>query len=119
MPEAELDDLTLTRAQPVHGGADQPAPFGPLRVTAAGGRGGQAGRLTGARFPRAQPAAAAFAAGHRVKPGPQPDRIAEAAEAGGGDGERVPDGISGAVRLAQHPAAVTMQGLRVLVVSPG
>src|SRR2546430_8971856 len=28
--EAELDDLTLTRVQPVHGGADEPAPFGPL-----------------------------------------------------------------------------------------
>src|SRR5436190_1717172 len=89
-----------------------------LRIGAAGGRGGQVGRLTEARFPRAQPAVA-LAAGHRVKPGPQPARIAKAAEAGGGDDERALNGIGGAVRPAQHPAAVTMQGLRVLVVSPG
>ena len=63
MPEAELDGLTLTRVQPAHGGADKPAQFGPLNVIAsAGGRGGQAGGLIGARLPRAQPAVALAAA---------------------------------------------------------
>jgi hypothetical protein len=40
VPEAELDDLTLTRVQPVHGSADKPGQFGLLGVFAdVGGRG--------------------------------------------------------------------------------
>jgi hypothetical protein len=99
VPEAELDDLTLTRVQPVHGGADKPAQFGPLSVTAGvGGPAGWNGRLIEARFPRAQPPVA-FAAGHRVKPGPQPARIGETAEVAGRDDERVLDGVGGTVRF--------------------
>ena len=63
--------------------------------------------------------AVALVARHRVQPGTQPARIAQAAEPGGGDDIGVLDGARRAGRIVQHPAAVTMQRLRVHVVGPG
>ena len=79
VPEVEFADLALGRAQPVEGGADQPAQFGPLgRGTAAVGgqigrigKVGKIGRVGGLAEPHlrcAQPGVT-FVAGHRVQPG--------------------------------------------------
>ena len=38
VPEVELDDLALARVQPVEGGPDEPAQFGPLRAVIGVGR---------------------------------------------------------------------------------
>ena len=123
VPEVELDDLALSRVQPVEGGADEPAQFGPLGApsgagTRVGRRTGQVGGFVEARLRPAQPAVT-LVAGHRVEPGPQLARVAQAAEPGGGDDERVLDRVGGVVRITQHPVAVTVQGLGVLVVGVG
>ena len=120
VPEAKLDDLALTRVQAVEGGPDQPAQFGPLGAGAGIGRrvGHLGGLIKACLLRRAQPAVT-IVAGYRVEPGPQLARLTQAAEPGGGDDERVLDRVGGVFRLAKHPAGVTVQGLRVLVIGVG
>src|SRR6185312_7625476 len=113
--------LALTRAQLVQGGTDEPGQFGLLGASpdvGARGRIRQVGVLTETYLRRAQPAVA-LVAGDRVQPGPELARIAQAVEPAGGDDEGVFHRVGGILRLAQHPAAVTVQGLGVLVVGGG
>src|SRR5208282_4147893 len=125
VPEAELDDLALTRVQPVEGGPDEPAEFGSLTALIGVGRraspASRASRVAGlieVGLGRPQPAVT-LVAGYRVEPGPQLARVTQAAEPGGGDDERVLNRVGGVFRLTQHHVAVAVQGLRVLVIGLG
>src|ERR1017187_9679006 len=116
MPQPELEGLPLTGVQPGQGGPDEPAQLRPFGAVAdIGGWGGGVSRLIEPRL-RPAPPAVAFVAGHRVQPGTQLARVPQATKLARGDSERVLDGIGRVVWLGQHPAAVTVKGLRVLVI---
>ena len=46
VPEAKLEDLTLTGVQPVEGGGAEPSQFSPLRVAVGAGVGRRADRAS-------------------------------------------------------------------------
>src|ERR1017187_6786459 len=116
MPQAELEGLPLTGVQPGQGCPDEPAqllPFG--AVADIGGWVGEVSRLIEPRV-RPPPPAVGIACGPRSKPGTQLSRVPQATKLARGDSERVLDGIGRVVWLGQHPAAVTVKGLPVLVI---
>ncbi len=119
MPQAELEGLPLSRAQPGQGSPDEPAQLGAVgAVVPVGVRAGEVSRRIEPPLRPVSPAAA-FVAGHRVQPGAQLARVPQATEHARGDDERVLDGIGRVIRLVQDPAAVTVKGLRVLVIGIG
>jgi len=128
--QAQLDDVPLTGIEPLDRIPDELAQFGPFDaagdvrrfggagVAARGG--GQVGHLVERRggFPRTQPAMA-FVPRDRVQPGPELARVAEAAELGGGDEERILHRVGGIRGFAQQGPAVGVQRHRVPVVGFG
>ena len=128
--QAELDDVLFAGVQPVDRVPDELMHLGPLdraghvdrfgcaRVAACGG--GHVHRLVecGRGLPRPPPAVA-LVPRDRVQPGPELARIAEAAELGRGDEERVLHGVGGVLGLTQQGAAVGVQRHRVRVVRLG
>ncbi len=121
MPQVQLDDLPLARVQPAQRGPDQLAQLGLFRRLPDVRRGvGHLVRIVQrrGRGAAAQPAVALVPC-YRVQPRPQPAGIAQPAQLGGGDDERVLDRVGGVGRLAEHGAAVRVQWLRVTVVRRG
>ena len=119
--QAQLDDIPLTRVQPVDGGPDQLLDVGPFgRDADLGGLGGNVrgfleGRQSG---PGPQPAEA-FVTGDRVEPGAQSGPIAQVPELSRGDEERVLHRIGGIGRLAQYGTAVRVERHGIPVVRFG
>src|SRR5271165_7509977 len=125
MPDAQLDDLVLKRLQLGEAVPDQPPYFGPLGAmpgitgpTGLVGRAGLLGYLVEARSNGTHPPVA-FLPRRRVKPRAQRGGVPRPARLGGGADEGVAQGIRGGGRLAQHPAAIAVQGRRVRVVRGG
>ena len=119
--QAQLNDITFARVQPVDRGPDQLLDLDPFGLRAdLGARGGNVRGLLdrGQGAPRPD-AAQAFVAGDRVEPGAQSGRIAQVPELGRGDEERVLHHVGGIGWLAQHGTAVRVERHGIPVVRFG
>ncbi len=116
--QVQLDDLAVAGAEPGERRAGRRAQLRPCGVRR------QVNRLVGQLVRRVGPgrqgpgtqAVAAFIAGHRIEPGPEPAGIAQPVQLGGGDDERVQDRAVRVGGLAKQAAAVGMQGGSVPVI---
>jgi hypothetical protein len=123
VPENQLDDLAFKRLQLGKDGKDQRSQFGWPGVPADVSRPIRRARwpsrrmdpLAADRRPRPGPIQA-FVAGHRVQPRAQLGSFGKAAERCGREDECVHHGIGCIIRLAQHPVAVAVEGIRIPVV---
>ena len=118
VPQAQLDDLTLTRPHLGQDGTGHSPEFG-LRGVAADPSRRVRVDLSAADPHRGAEQTLAFGAGHRVQPRAQFGGLGKVAQRGCGDDERVLQGLGCAGRVVQHPMAVAVQGSRVPVVRQG
>jgi hypothetical protein len=119
--QAQLDDITFARVQPVDRRPDQLLDLDTLGLRAdLGGLGGNVRGLLerGQGAPGAQPAHA-FVPGDRVEPGAQLGRIAQVPQLGRGDQKRVLHRVGGIGRLAEHGTAVRVERHGIPVVRFG
>jgi hypothetical protein len=118
VPQAQLDDLTLTRLQLGQDSTGHSPELG-LRGVAANTSHRVRVDLSTAVPHRGVEQALAFGAGHRVEPRAQFGGLGKVAQRGSGDDECVQQGLGCAGRVVQHPMAVAVQGSRVPVVRQG
>ena len=140
VPQAQFDNVTIIQAEPAHSRDSdlrlaefrcrrrlavlpprRPATLPPISrllciSRATRSRGGQTGRIRACTAIRP---AAAFVAGQRVQPRPQPVRIAQLTQPAHRDHERHSEGANGSLLVQQHAMAVRIQRRGIPIVKFG